>query len=70
MRVGAPLLRDPELEKLSPYPHAAPPWVLPPQAEDQLPDLEVDGWPSGRAMRLGPLPGDEPAVPTGEGLWA
>src|SRR6266540_4676220 len=61
---------DPELEKLSPYPHVAPPWVLPPQAEDQLLDLEVDGWPSGRAMRLGPLLGDEPPVPTEEGLWA
>jgi len=38
--------------------------------EDQLPDLGVDGWPTGTAMRLGLLLGDEPAVPTEEGLWA
>src|SRR6266700_5409536 len=30
---------NPELEELAPDAHVAPPGVLPPQAEDQLPDL-------------------------------
>ncbi len=59
----------PELEQLAPNPHVAPPGVLSPKSLDQLSDLGVESGASRRAVRPGPLPGDELSVPTQERLW-
>jgi hypothetical protein len=56
------------LQELAPDPHVAPPRVLPAHAQDQLSNLGVEAWASRRAMRSGPLLGDEPAVPAEQSL--
>src|SRR6266496_54032 len=42
--------------------------VLPSQSHDEGPNLRLDWWSAGPAPRIGPLPPDELAVPTEEGL--
>jgi hypothetical protein len=59
---------DPQLEQLSPDPHVAPPGILPPQSEDQLPDLGVESGASGRAVRPGPFPSHHLPMPPERGL--
>ena len=57
-----------ELEQLALDPLVSPAVVLGGEPPDQRGDVGTD-WRSSRAVRIGPLPGDQATVPPQDGSW-
>jgi hypothetical protein len=57
-----------ELADLALDPWVPPSRILPSQPHDEGSDLRIDGWSAGPAVRVGPLPLDQLAVPAEQSL--